>query len=37
MCKPNLNEATVSVSIDERRVYTYNDKSGLVIFITVII
>ena len=29
MCKPNLNEATVSVSIDERRVYTYNDKSGL--------
>ena len=29
MCKPNFNEATVSVSIDERRVYTYNDKSGL--------
>jgi outer membrane protein OmpA-like peptidoglycan-associated protein/tetratricopeptide (TPR) repeat protein len=29
MCKPNLNEATVSVSIDERRVYTYNDKSGM--------
>ena len=29
MCKPNINEATVSVSIDERRVYTYNDKSGL--------
>jgi Tol biopolymer transport system component len=29
MCKPNFNEATVSVSIDERRVYTYNDKSGV--------
>jgi outer membrane protein OmpA-like peptidoglycan-associated protein/tetratricopeptide (TPR) repeat protein len=29
MCKPNFNEASVSVSIDERRVYTYNDKSGL--------
>jgi tetratricopeptide (TPR) repeat protein len=29
MCKANLNEATVSVSIDERRVYTYNDKSGM--------
>ena len=28
MCKPNLNEASVSVSIDERRVYTYNDKKG---------
>ena len=29
MCVPEKNEATVSVSIDERRVYTYNDKSGL--------
>ncbi len=29
MCKPNFNEATVSVSMDERRVYTYNDKSGV--------
>lgn len=29
MCKPNFNEASVSVSIDERRVYTYNDKKGL--------
>jgi outer membrane protein OmpA-like peptidoglycan-associated protein/tetratricopeptide (TPR) repeat protein len=29
MCKPEFNEATVSVSIDERRVYTYNDKSGM--------
>lgn len=29
MCKPQLNEATVSVSIDERRVYTYNDKKGI--------
>ena len=29
MCIPEKNEATVSVSIDERRVYTYNDKSGL--------
>ena len=28
MCKPQLNEASVSVSIDERRVYTYNDKKG---------
>ena len=28
MCKPNFNEASVSVSIDERRVYTYNDKKG---------
>jgi len=27
-CKPNFNEASVSVSIDERRVYTYNDKKG---------
>jgi outer membrane protein OmpA-like peptidoglycan-associated protein len=29
MCKPQFNEATVSVSIDERRVYTYNDKIGI--------
>jgi outer membrane protein OmpA-like peptidoglycan-associated protein len=29
MCKPQFNEATVSVSIDERRVYTYNDKMGI--------
>ena len=29
MCKPQFNEATVSVSIDERRVYTYNDKVGI--------
>ena len=29
MCKPQYNEATVSVSIDERRVYTYNDKIGI--------
>jgi outer membrane protein OmpA-like peptidoglycan-associated protein len=28
MCKPQFNEASVSVSIDERRVYTYNDKKG---------
>ena len=28
MCKPQFNEASVSVSIDERRVYTYNDKEG---------
>jgi hypothetical protein len=28
LCKPNFNEASVSVSIDERRVYTYNDKKG---------
>lgn len=27
-CKPNQNEATVSVSIDERKVYVYNDESG---------
>lgn len=37
MCKPNNNEATVSVSIDERRVYTYNDKKGLGDIIIVII
>ena len=29
MCKPQFNEATVSVSMDERRVYTYNDKAGI--------
>jgi outer membrane protein OmpA-like peptidoglycan-associated protein len=29
MCKPQFNEATVSVSIDERRIYTYNDKVGV--------
>jgi outer membrane protein OmpA-like peptidoglycan-associated protein/tetratricopeptide (TPR) repeat protein len=29
LCKPQFNEATVSVSIDERRVYTYNDKVGI--------
>lgn len=28
MNRPQSNESTVSVSIDERRVYTYNDKSG---------
>jgi outer membrane protein OmpA-like peptidoglycan-associated protein/tetratricopeptide (TPR) repeat protein len=28
LCKPQYNEATVSVSIDERRIYTYNDKVG---------
>jgi hypothetical protein len=27
-CKPDQNEASVSVSIDERRVYVYNDESG---------
>jgi outer membrane protein OmpA-like peptidoglycan-associated protein len=27
-CKPDQNEASVSVSIDERRVYVYNDASG---------
>lgn len=27
-CKNDLNEATVSVSADERRIYIYNDASG---------
>jgi outer membrane protein OmpA-like peptidoglycan-associated protein len=27
-CKNNLNEATISVSSDERRIYIYNDASG---------
>lgn len=27
-CKPDQNEATVSVSIDERRIYLYNDITG---------
>jgi tetratricopeptide (TPR) repeat protein len=27
-CKSNLNEATISVSSDERRIYIYNDGSG---------
>lgn len=27
-CKNNLNEATISVSSDEKRIYIYNDASG---------
>lgn len=27
-CQPDQNEATVSVSIDERKIYVYNDASG---------
>lgn len=27
-CKSDLNEATISVSADERRIYIYNDASG---------
>ncbi len=27
--RPQSNESTVSVSIDERRIYLYNDKSGI--------
>jgi outer membrane protein OmpA-like peptidoglycan-associated protein len=27
--RPQTNESTVSISIDERKIYTYNDKSGM--------
>jgi outer membrane protein OmpA-like peptidoglycan-associated protein len=27
-CDPKFNEATVSISADERRIYTYEDKTG---------
>ncbi len=27
-CEPNINEATIAVSVDERRIYVYDDQKG---------